>query len=495
MNEAVVNNMSIINGLNKVDGFDPSAFLRRLTGENGEEQFYLDVKYRKLWFRLMHPEGKITKRIIKLENEFAIIESRVYLNRNDAEDAYISCAFAQRWRKEDDAYGLKYVETAETAAVGRALADAGFGIQFADVGIGGDGRRYGSRVPLDGGQQSQKAAAPSAAGTVSTERQQTAAPVGSTAKTFPMVAGKTGISRQGKPAQASGLPVQGRQEAAAVKAEEKRPEGHSPAQNTDTKVLPAAISGKETPAVSLPAGSPGGAESLPANPENSFESLPIPPAAETNVEQTVMAQEEAGNDRLPAELLAGTQEKMQAAGTGELPAKAPEPESLPVQADTGAPAAEKAGNSLPVSERANAQEDTRTAVQGMMALLGGQSVSEKTAAPSGGNTGSVENMEVERPESGSQALPATGEPAQEKTNARYTPDMPVEEIVSLMTLEEAGKVVVDTGVCKGQTIAEVAERRPPSLKFYLYGGYRGDNNILRAAAQIMLDSLAVKKAG
>ncbi|MBE5723463.1 MAG: hypothetical protein EGR31_08625 [Clostridium sp.] len=113
MNEAVVNNMSIINGLNKVDGFDPSAFLRRLTGENGEEQFYLDVKYRKLWFRLMHPEGKITKRIIKLENEVAIIESRVYLNRNDAEDAYISCAFAQRWRKEDDAYGLKYVETAE----------------------------------------------------------------------------------------------------------------------------------------------------------------------------------------------------------------------------------------------------------------------------------------------------------------------------------------------------------------------------------------------
>ena len=74
MNEAVVNSMSIINGLNKV-GFDPSAFLRRLTGENGEEQFYLDVKYRKLWFRLMHPEGKITKRIIKLENEFAIIKA------------------------------------------------------------------------------------------------------------------------------------------------------------------------------------------------------------------------------------------------------------------------------------------------------------------------------------------------------------------------------------------------------------------------------------
>ena len=479
--------------LNKVPGFNPMRLLRRITSpENGEEMMQLDLRYKKLWFRLANPKGRIRLNALRITEQMAIYEAQIFLERTDENPIG---SFTSSCSKEE-APGGQYIQAAQQAAMDEALSDAGFGIQFADVGIGGDGRRYGSRVPLDGGQQSQKAAAPSAAGTVSTERpQQTAAPVGSTAKTFPVAAGKTGISRQGKPAQASVLPVQGRQEAAAVKVEEKRPEGHSPAQNTDTKVLPASMAGKETPAVSLPAGSPGGAESLPANPENSFESLPIPPAAETNVEQTVMAQEEAGNDRLPAESLAGTQEKMQAAGTGELPVKAPEPESLPVQADTGAPAAEKSGNSLPVSERANAQEDTRTAVQGMMALLGGQSVSEKTAAPSGENTGSVENMEVEIPESGSQALPATGEPAQEKTTARYTPDMPVEEIVSLMTLEEAGKVVVDTGVCKGQTIAEVAERRPPSLKFYLYGGYRGDNNILRAAAQIMLDSLAVKKAG
>ena len=475
--------------LNKVPGFNPMRLLRRITSpENGEEMMQLDLRYKKLWFRLANPKGRIRLNALRITEQMAIYEAQIFLERTDENPIG---SFTSSCSKEE-APGGQYIQAAQQAAMDEALSDAGFGIQFADVGIGGDGRRYGSRVPLDGGQQSQKAAAPSAAGTVSTERpQQTAAPVGRTAKTFPIAAGKTGISRQGKPAQAFGLPVQGRQEAAAVKAEEKRPEGHSPAQNIDTKVLPAAMAEKETPAVSLPTGSPGGAESLPANPENSFESLPIPPAAETNVEQTVTAQEEAGNDRLPA----GTQEKMQAAGNRELPVKAPEPESLPVQADTGAPAAEKSGNSLPVSERANVQEDTRTAVQGMMALLGGQSVSEKTAAPSGGNTGSVENMEAERAESGSQALPAIGEPVQEKTNARYTPDMPVEEIVSLMTLEEAGKVVVDTGVCKGQTIAEVAERRPPSLKFYLYGGYRGDNNILRAAAQIMLDSLAVKKAG
>lgn len=159
------------------------------------------------------------------------------------------------------------------------------------------------------------------------------------------------------------------------------------------------------------------------------------------------------------------------------------------------PAAGGTGNSLPVSERKNREEDTGKAVQSMMALLDGQNVSAEAAASSGGTAGSVENTRTGGTESEVRELPATGEPAQEKTDARYTPDMPVEEIVKLMTFEEAGKVVVDTGVCKGQTIAEVAERRPPSLKFYLYGGYRGDNNILRAAAQIMLDSLAVKKAG
>lgn len=134
MSETMAKNMAVINGLNAVEGFDPAAFLRKLQSEAGEEQLYLDVKYRKLWFRLKYPMGKITKRIIKLENDYAIIESRVYLDRNDSEDSYISCAMAQRWRTEDDAYGKKYVESAETAAVGRALADAGFGIQFAEPG-------------------------------------------------------------------------------------------------------------------------------------------------------------------------------------------------------------------------------------------------------------------------------------------------------------------------------------------------------------------------
>ena len=151
MNEKCENNMAIINNLNKVEGFDPSLFLRKLTSDTGEEQLYLDVKYRKLWFRLKYPNGKITKNVVKLEPEYAVIECKVYLDRNDPEENYVSCALAQRWRKDDDIYGLRYVETAETAAAGRALADAGFGIQFSEPGEEQDANPVDSPVTMPAG--------------------------------------------------------------------------------------------------------------------------------------------------------------------------------------------------------------------------------------------------------------------------------------------------------------------------------------------------------
>lgn len=136
-------------------------------------------------------------------------------------------------------------------------------------------------------------------------------------------------------------------------------------------------------------------------------------------------------------------------------------------------------------------------------MLKGNALPIGTAASTteGGGDNTVGNATVNTAaESGEAASmgsqqPVNGETAQGGPKPRYTPDMPVEEIVSLMTLEEAGKVVVDTGVSKGQTVAEVAERRPPSLKYYRHGGYKGSNNILRAAAQVMLDYMEGQKAG
>lgn len=68
-------------------------------------------------------------------------------------------------------------------------------------------------------------------------------------------------------------------------------------------------------------------------------------------------------------------------------------------------------------------------------------------------------------------------------------------ILKVMTFEEAQNVVVDSGLSKGKTMATVAKERPVSLKFYLTPGNKSTNNIVRAAAQIMLDGMAAQKAG
>lgn len=122
--------------LNHVDGFEPKAFLRQSLSEDGHAQgVYLDVKFRKLWFRLCHHEGKISKSFLALNEQVAICEARVYLNKDDPEDQYVGSGTARRFFKTDDPFGESYVESAETAAVGRALAEAGFGSQFADCDI------------------------------------------------------------------------------------------------------------------------------------------------------------------------------------------------------------------------------------------------------------------------------------------------------------------------------------------------------------------------
>ena len=79
------------------------------------------------------PQWKDCKEVNKLTDQVAIVEAKVYLDRNDPEESFIANALAQKYLTGDDQFGNKYVELAETAAVGRALADAGFGLQFADL--------------------------------------------------------------------------------------------------------------------------------------------------------------------------------------------------------------------------------------------------------------------------------------------------------------------------------------------------------------------------
>lgn len=58
MKELLYKKSEAVAALNRVDGFHPMELARKIGEEGQEEQLYLDVKYRKLWFRLVNPAGK-----------------------------------------------------------------------------------------------------------------------------------------------------------------------------------------------------------------------------------------------------------------------------------------------------------------------------------------------------------------------------------------------------------------------------------------------------
>lgn len=157
MKEMLYNRSEAVAALNHVEGFNPLEFARKIANEGQEEQLYLDVKYRKLWFRLIHPQGKITSQILNFTENMALVEARIYLDKNDSGDNYIANSFSQKFRSADPQFGEKFLETAETAAIGRALADAGFGLQFADVDMaeGNDPGQVDAGIPVPTGYAEQ----------------------------------------------------------------------------------------------------------------------------------------------------------------------------------------------------------------------------------------------------------------------------------------------------------------------------------------------------
>lgn len=152
MGEMLYKSCKAVAELNKVEGFDPMAVASIIHKENQEDQLYLEVKYRKLWFRLCNPNGKISKKLLSANENMAIIEARVYRDCKDPEECYIGSGFSQKFRTDDLNFGAKFLETAETAAIGRALAEAGYGIQFVE-GEEGDQEQVDAGFPVSQAQK------------------------------------------------------------------------------------------------------------------------------------------------------------------------------------------------------------------------------------------------------------------------------------------------------------------------------------------------------
>ncbi len=116
--------------LNKVAGFDPVKLLQgSLNSKTADEaeKLRLKLRYKKLWFRLAYPQGRIRLSALRITEQLAIIEARVYLHKEDPEPV---ANFTAERRAQDSPL---YIQAAQYEAQDNALTDAGFGIQLCDV--------------------------------------------------------------------------------------------------------------------------------------------------------------------------------------------------------------------------------------------------------------------------------------------------------------------------------------------------------------------------
>lgn len=122
-----------IEKINEVPGFDPAPFVVDYADLNtGEVRKRLPVMIQMAWFRMKYPEGRISVQVSAAKDCF-VATARVYPYYKDPADCYLAEATASRGLCEDKP-SVSPREWAQTAAVGIALRNAGFGLQFAMAG-------------------------------------------------------------------------------------------------------------------------------------------------------------------------------------------------------------------------------------------------------------------------------------------------------------------------------------------------------------------------
>ncbi|MBE5813099.1 MAG: hypothetical protein E7314_05540 [Clostridiales bacterium] len=143
--QIIYEKIKAVKDLNYVDGFEPKDYMRKIDEDKENPKWYLDVKYRILWFRLCHKNGRISTKIFSHTDKSAVVEAKIYLDYKDSADQFISSATSQKNIEDSPSY----LEWAETAAIGRALSNGGFGIQFCDRLEGNDVQPTESGVDID----------------------------------------------------------------------------------------------------------------------------------------------------------------------------------------------------------------------------------------------------------------------------------------------------------------------------------------------------------
>lgn len=131
--------------LHQLREFNPNEHLMQIgKGDNAKD--YLPVNWRLVWFRLMYPNGTITTELVHIDREQEFqVEETVWVSGQKKKITVIrkgiatcraiitnGCGGIGIGTKTEDAGAFPdFLEKAETGAKGRALADLGFGTQFA----------------------------------------------------------------------------------------------------------------------------------------------------------------------------------------------------------------------------------------------------------------------------------------------------------------------------------------------------------------------------
>lgn len=122
-----------LSSINQVEGSDPTPFAVEYTDLNtGESRKRLPVMIQMAWFRLKYPEGRIAVQVTPSKDCF-VATARIYPSYKDSSDCYLAEATASRG-PDASKPSVSPREWAQTAAVGIALRNAGFGLQFNAAG-------------------------------------------------------------------------------------------------------------------------------------------------------------------------------------------------------------------------------------------------------------------------------------------------------------------------------------------------------------------------
>jgi len=377
--------------LHKVPGFDPMKHLHKAVNAQGQPVMRLEPQYQRLWFRLACPKGRMLLNPLRITDQLAIFEAKVFFHRDDPTPA--SSFTSNKTAQETP----NYIRAAQDEALKEALDNAGFGIQLCDVTQAASGSvERGPSVPPAQARVNEPVA-----------EEQTAPPV-------------QNVQPSVREAPAAPVPV----------------EIHAAPQPEPVTQPTSSVQAESAPAAEEPAPAPQPAPSV-------QEVAPVsPPVAQ------------------------------------EAPAAEPDPVE------------NAAAQTAPVL----APQDTDVSGNNQSSVLTMLNFAAPAAQPEPVAPKDPAENAVILPGSAGTTVVEQGKETPAQAEPGYTDETPMEEILQLMTMEEAKAVMAPNGTCTGWTMGQVAERRPSSLRFFLTA-FCKCGNIRKAAATLLIQDLEQKKAG